>query len=70
LQPVSRWGQLFQKISSSASLLNTDSLTRQQVLDEITERFGQADAHTLRQLTLEPKVRVGTILSQVLNKPS
>jgi hypothetical protein len=53
-QPFSSWMQVLSDLTSKASLLNTDSLSWQQVIDELVTLFGYVSASTLASLSQDP----------------
>ena len=60
--------QLLVKITSKASLLNTDGLGWQQIIDELVARFGAVDKGALFDICQNPRSSTTLVLGQVSNK--
>jgi hypothetical protein len=67
-QPFFNWMQLLIKITSRASLLNTDSLGWQQVINELVSLFGDVYRATLYDICQDPHGSTSLVLGQVNNK--
>ena len=60
--------QLLVEITSKASMLNTDGLSWQQIIDELVARFGTVDKGSLYEICQDPRSSTTLVLGQVNNK--
>jgi hypothetical protein len=67
-QPFCNWTQLLTKITSKASLLNTDSLSWQQVTNELVSLYGAVDTAMLFDISQDPRSSTSLVLGQVDQK--
>ena len=64
-RPVVEWAGYLEKLTSEVSELKTDSMTREQVLQELANKFGPVNTMQQYQECMSPKSRTALVLGLV-----
>ena len=64
-RPVIEWARHFEKLTSEVSELKTDSMTREQVMQELANKFGPVNTARQYEECMSPKSRTALVLGLV-----